>query len=234
MNELSTETGNLQDIRAALGRDLEIGDIVDYSPFNSALAELVPDTSPHWHIVETLPNSERGVAKTLAERRFGVFVPEIDETVIKRGRKIDRARLMFNGYVFVFVWDIMQHLSRIETIPGVARLMHYRSEIRPAVFVDGTEVLPAIYREVPWIIADEIINKVRAVENEMRPLKGFRPDGTPQKAKKRRWSKWVQQLASEENNDIVAVRAWSAFEDGLMTLDAPGRNQTLLRALSLS
>lgn len=231
---MAVEKGNLADVRAALGRDLEVGDIVDYGPFNSAFAELVPDTSPHWHIIETHPSGERTAAAHLVARRFGVFIPEIEETVIKRGRKIDRARLMFNGYIFVFVWDVMSHLSRIEAIPGVARVMHSLIEVRPAIVKDGIEIFPAVVEERPVIISDLIIDEIRAVENKQRPLKAIMTDGGAQPKKKGRWRKWLKQLEDPRDNDIVGVRSWSAFQDGLQTLDSEGRNQTLLKALSLT
>ena len=36
--------------------------------------------------------------------RFGIFVPEIEETIVRRGRAIDRKSLMFTRYIFVFTW----------------------------------------------------------------------------------------------------------------------------------
>jgi hypothetical protein len=235
---MGNEKGNMADVRAALGRDLEIGDIVDYTPFNSALAEMVPNFSPHWHIIETHPNGERTAAAHLVARRFGVFIPEIEDSVVKRGRKFDRTRLMFTGYIFVFVWDVMRHLSRIETIPGVARVMHSLVETRPAVMDERgwAEIYPAEFEERPLVISDLIIDEIRAVENEQRPLKVIMDNGMIQtKKKKGRWRKWLKQLEDPRDNDIVAVRPWSAFQDGLRTaVDNEARNQTLLKALSLT
>lgn len=211
---LASDKGNMADVRAALGRDLEVGDIVDYSPFNPNCAEIVPAVTPRWHIYETHPNQERVAAAHLIARRFGIFLPEIEETTIRRGRKRDITRLMFTGYIFVFVWGLEKHMHRIDAIPGISRIM----------LIDGK----------PAVLGDRIIDEIRAVENKQRPLKAIMSDGTVQTKKKRRWRKWLQQLEDPRNNDIVAVRPWSAFQDSLLTLDGEGRNQTLLKALSLS
>lgn len=235
---LAGEKGNLEDVRAALGRDLEIGDIVDYTPSNPTFAELVPDASPRWHLIETHPNQERTAAAHLVARRFGVFIPEIEEDVVRRGRKYHQTRLMFTGYIFVFVWDIMRHSSRIKAIPGVARIMLSRMETRPAVVVDGQEKYPAVFDDVPAIISDRKIDEIRAVENSKRPLLLTSDEEVTGKRKKkgRRWSKLQKTAAEKErerDNEIIACRAWSPFQDSLLTLDAGGRNQTLLNALSL-
>jgi hypothetical protein len=141
---------------------------------------------------------------------------------------------MFTGYIFVFVWDVMQHLSRIEAIPGIARVMHSLVETRKAVIKDGVEIVPAVFQERPVILSDEIIDKIRIVENIERPLKAVMSETTVVRKKKPRWRKAPKQAAPESDNDIIAVRPWSAFQDSLLSLDTEGRNQTLLTALGLS
>lgn len=200
---MNGKPGNLAEVR----RQLAIGDIVDDCA-SSLSAELLPDITATWHLVETHPSSERKAAEYLIARRFGVYIPEIEETVVRRGRKFDRKSLMFTGYIFVFVWDVLKHQSRIEAVPGVARLM----------LVDG---------ERPAVISDEIIDQIRAVENSKRPIPGF-ANGT---TKKKRWRKSQKE---QDHWEIVSTRAWSPFLDNLNTIDSNGRNQALWKALGLS
>jgi transcription antitermination factor NusG len=219
------EIGNLAQVRREVNGGYNVGDFVDYGAYNPFAAEIVPGITPLWHVIETHPNHERTAAAHLIARRFGVFIPEIEETLIRRGRKIDVTRLMFRGYLFVFVWSIMQHLGRIETCPGVARV----------IFVDDEPDRPRL----PAVISDKKIDEIRAVENSKRPLAGFMVDEDAFVAKKkRRWSKkkkeWYelqrqQQLARD--NEIVACRPWSPFQDSLLNLDNEGRNQAMLSAL---
>jgi transcriptional antiterminator NusG len=191
-------------------------------------AEIVPGVEPHWYVIEVAPNRERTVAAHLIARRFGIFIPETEEVLIRRGRKVDVARLMFTGYVFVFVWDMGRHLGRIESIPGVARIMR-----KPT---SDSEAFGA-----PRIVSDYQIDQIRAVENTKRPLFAAIVEEVEPKKKKRRWRKsrkdakeLASELADERDNDIMLVRSWSPFQDSLMTLDSDGRNGALLNALGLS
>lgn len=178
-----------------------------FMPYDPRNAELVEGVTPKWHVVETFAHCERKVADELVARRFGIFVPESDETIIKRGRKIKRVQLMFPGYVFVFVWDVLEHRARIEAIDGVLQLVLITSPIGP----------------VPAELSDQQIDQIRAVENGERPLPDVRANKKGRRKAKRAF-----------DNDVIAVHPWSAFQDRLLTLDSEGRNQTLRKALGLS
>lgn len=217
--------GNMEQVRAELGRDLQVGDIVDYNG-NPTLAEIVPGRTPQWHVVETHPNRERTAAGHLIARRFGVFLPEKEETVVRRGRKFDQTSLIFRGYIFVFVWDIVEHIDRINSIPGVSRLVYVET-------MGG--------RRLPATLTDEQIDQIRAVENHERPLPAItipeeiiRPKGKGRWTKKQKRLYDLQRQQIEHDNEVVACRPWSAFQDSLLTLDEEGRNQTLRNALGLA
>jgi hypothetical protein len=123
-------------------------------------------------------------------------------------------------------------LSRIQTIPGVARVMHREVRTRAALFNDdGIEIYPAVIEKRPVTLSDLEIDQIRAVENGKRPLKAVAFKGA---RKKGRWRNWIAQLEQEGANDIVSVSAWSPFQQDLAALDSTGRNQTLLKALSLT
>lgn len=216
----------LEALRCERGRDLEIGDVVDYSPNNPTLAEIVPGVMPRWHVIETHPNRERIAAAHLIARRFGVFVPEKDETIVRRGRRIDQTSLMFRGYIFIFVWGINQHFNRIKAVPGFSRIVTTENP-------DGSRK--------PAVLTDEQIDQIRAVENRERPLPAIvMPEHMMVPKKKGRWRKnqkslyYLAQEQLKRDSEVVRCRPWSAFEDGLMTLDSDGRNQTLRTALGLA
>lgn len=214
--------GNMEQVRDELRRDLQIGDVIDYSG-NPTVAQIVPGVIPHWYLIETHPNRERTAAAHLISRRFGVFMPEKEETIVRRGRKLDQVSLMFRGYIFVFVWGMMKHLKRIEAVPGVSRVVFIEVE-------DGAKK--------PGIVTDEQIDQIRAVENQFRPLKEIMVEEIV-KPKRRMTNRQkmlyrLQREQAERDNEIVACRAWSPFQDSLMTLDSDGRNQTLRNALGLA
>jgi transcription antitermination factor NusG len=224
-----TESGNLAQVRRELtSGDLNVGDFVDYGAFNPFAAEIVPGITPKWHLIETRPNHERIAAAHLVARRFGVFIPESELTVVRRGRKYETTRLMFTGYLFIFVWDILKHQRRIESCPGVARIMRRIDE----------------HDHPPAVISDGTIDQIRAVENGERPLPEImlppeisRPKSKKKNKKKyklRKKDKELHAAPAQNDNDIVACYAWSPFQQDLKTLDADGRNQTLRKALGLS
>jgi hypothetical protein len=186
------------------------------APFDRRNAEMVQGVTPCWHVIETYAHREREVVEELSTRRFGVYLPEEQETIVKRGRVVDRVSLMFPGYVFVFVWDVLSHRSRIEAIDGVQRLL---------LDVNG----------IPLFLTDEQIDKIRYCENCARPvvLQTFEvlQDVVPKKRKRRRKPKKQMVLVHDE---VTAVRAWSAFEDAIMTLDSDGRIGALRNLLGVS
>jgi transcription antitermination factor NusG len=216
----------LDDIGPALS-EYRKGEVVGYiDPQDGLSAEIIPGVSPRWHVLETHPNSERVVASHLIARRFGFYIPETEHDIVRRGRKLHVTRLMFTGYVFVFVWDILRHASRLATIPGVARIMRHPPD------EDGQ---PGSY----VTLTDEMINIVRVEENRKRPLPAVMctEEITGQKKKKGRWRrrpKTPQELEAGGANEIVCVRTWDAFRDGIGAVDSGTRNQTLLAALGLS
>lgn len=186
--------------------------------FDERNAELVPDVTPEWHVLEVWPGVEKRIADELALRRFGVYVPQVERKTDDHGRLVDCSpALMFPGYIFVFVWDIDQHRSRIESLPGAIGLLR-----RASGFIVG--------------LKDEDIDLVRRIENVFRPviLEQFTIEVAAPKKKKRRKVKRVFKTVSDE---IVRTRAggWvrGEFDDSIKQLDSQERNQTLLRALGL-
>lgn len=163
-------------------------------------AEIYEGVTPHWHVVMVLPGQERTAAEDLSERRFGVYLPESEHVEIRRGRRREVMRLMIPGYVFVFVWDVDEHLDRIRACDGVRGLL----------FMNGQAL----------IVPDAEINKVRVAENRERPLKGLSSEGhEPSKKPKRCWRKKRKSESSEDvngqDNHIIGVHSWSPFLEEL-------------------
>lgn len=205
------------DVMAELARPVEV--------YGLRNAEIIEGKTPEWHVVEVYASAQVDVADELEKHRFGIYVPEVDETVVRRGRKIDRRVPMFSGYIFVFMWYSDQHWQFITSTPGVMGIV--------------------------GALTDAEIDIVREIENRDRPviidLPSAEPDLEPVPRKrsksKRRWKKQKAlrakaakpKIITEQDlrNEIITTRAWSAFDD-VIELDSEGRNQTLRKALGLS
>jgi transcription antitermination factor NusG len=187
----------------------------------------LPDVSPQWHLIQVYEGAERKVAGALVARRFGIYIPESEETVIVRGRAVDRTALLFPGYIFVFVWNVFHCLDPIESIDGV---------IRVVLDVNGA----------PLPLKDAEIDHIRRIENRQRPIRleqfEIEVDAPPRKTKKKKRARQqTRRVKVRVSDEVVRTRTggWSRgdfddiLDDGLKTLDSPQRNQTLLRALGL-
>jgi len=188
-----------EDARAQMARPVRT-----YDP---RAAQVVPGAEPKWYVIEV---ASRDVEAELVKRRFGIYVPEEDETAIVRGRKIDRRVRMFPGYVFVFMWDADENWSRLANIRGV-------------LVVLGN-------------LTDHEVDKIRYCENCARPVLlqswEVEQDVIPKKCRKRR--RKVKKQIVVVQDEVTKVRAWSAFEDAIMTLDSEGRIGALRNLLGVS
>lgn len=203
------------DFRFIERRALEIAAKFD-SERNERNAEIFPDVTPHWHVATVLPGKERTAADDLSDRCFGVYLPESENTEIRRGRKVDFKRLMVPGYVFVFVWDVDRHVDRIRACDGVRGLL----------FVNGRVA----------IVPDLLIDRIRAVENYYRPLKGLISASDPVKKLKRCWRK--QRRPSEQPQDhdaeVIGVHSYSPYLEDLRTAANDEQTGAFHKALSLA
>ncbi len=121
--------------------------VLPYDPRN---AELLPGV-PAWYVIEVWPNKEMLAKSKLAARQFGIYVPMSADRVVKRGRLVTQSELLFPGYIFAFVWDVLQHRARIEQVEGVNR-----------VILDANGV--------PLALSDDQINFIRGQEDVMQPM----------------------------------------------------------------
>ncbi len=179
--------------------------------------EMAEGIDPAWYVIETFPQCERDVVDELVKLRFGIFVPEIEGTFVRRGLKIDRQCPMFTRYVFVFTWLTDHNYALISSTEGVLRFAS----------ADGLK---------PVAVTDREIDLLRRVENGKRPFEViFDEEAPPPYLSKKARKRWKPKpRVFNPKTDIERVRAWSAFDDGFKALDSEQRNQTLQKALGLA
>lgn len=216
------KAGNLGEVREALRGELQRGQIVDHAGRNDYLAEIAPDARGAWYVVETVPGEDRVAAAWMCARRFGVYLPELKFVEDRKGRKVDVVKLMFPGYLFVFVWDVEAHFTRIVACPGV------RGMLKPG----QGGLIPA---EVP----DAVIDQIRTVENFLRPVALASVADAVQATRKKRPRR--KHYAGEKTDELVVEApsifgsgVWSDFSRAMMALDDGVRNRALRELLGLS
>lgn len=161
---------------------------------------------PKWYVFEIM---SRDVEAELIKRRFGVYVPECEETIIRRGKKVDRRSPLFPGYVLVFMWETDENWSKIVNMRGVIGSV--------------------------GVLSEEDVDQIRLMENCERPitLQYFEETETTVVRKKKRWrkSRKSPRIVSVPD-EIVRTRAWSAFDDIVHNLDGEGRSEALRQMLA--
>lgn len=174
------------------------------------IAELAPEP-PRWHVVACTPSEERIAAAHMIARGFGVYLPMWREIYVSRGRKLDRERLIFPGYLLLFAWRLDQQCGKVTSAPGVAHIL---------MVGDRLAVIP-----------DALVDRIRAEENRLNPLPMIR-DAEARKRPRRGWKRTKREGGNEM--DVIAVRSWSAMQDSNpLGLDESARRSLLLDALEV-
>lgn len=138
--------------------------------FDPRFAQVVAGVDPKWCLAEVYARSAEA---EIAKRRFGLYVPEMRETIVRRGRKVDLRRPMFPGYVLVFMW------------PGGGN----RDRLRACGVMS---VVGALH--------DEEVDLIRAVENKQEFPRSRPKPRYHNRLRARRWEEWLQEIRSLDSD----------------------------------
>ena len=96
-----------------------------FQPFDPRNAE-IGEGVVRWYVVSVF---SRDAELELAKRRFGIYVPATEVTIVSRGRKVDRHHQLVPGYVFVLLWETDANWIRLATTPSVDRILGWVEDI---------------------------------------------------------------------------------------------------------
>lgn len=115
-----------------------------------------------WYVVSIY---SRDAEIELAKRRFGIFVPAVEETIILRGRKVERHVPLVPGYVFVLLWETDANWSRVANTDGVDRILGWvpDKEIDQLRFQEGCEQIDARVRR------KAVVRVIQGARKRQRP-----------------------------------------------------------------
>ena len=146
----STQLSRKTILDIARDAELKIEEIV--SKMNPNQAEITEGAHADWYLVRTYPGDDMRALRWLARRRFGVFRPMQQRRLKRNGeRLVQGLEPVFPGWLFVFCWDARKMRTRIESAPGVMKVLCYPDTDQPVAinqqFVDRLRALSWIYDE---------------------------------------------------------------------------------------
>jgi hypothetical protein len=155
------------------------------------IAEGEPLGEPRWYALTIQPAHEGIAFAHLAARRFGVYLPTINEMVRERGAFRLRHRLILPGYVFIASLGLSGRWRRPLHCPGVTGYV-YRSG------ADRT-------RDEPAPIPQRFIDEVRAEEAwqnaQLDAIHGRAFDPPPAKARSRSGNRRARERQKKRDKD---------------------------------
>jgi transcriptional antiterminator NusG len=128
-----------------------------------------------WCVVSVF---SRDAEAELAKRRFGIFVPAVEETVISRGRKIERHVPLVPGYVFVLLWLTDANWLRVVNTPAVDKIIGWVTdeEIDRLRFFENCEQMDAKQRR------KAVVRVIQGARRRPRPSRRARKTRKQRKA----------------------------------------------------
>jgi transcriptional antiterminator RfaH len=79
----------------------------------------------HWHLAFTKPLAEE-IAKVHLERQgYGVYLPRLQDKMLRRGKWRDRIAALFPRYLFVRLDPLVQSLAPVRSTVGIANLVRF-------------------------------------------------------------------------------------------------------------
>lgn len=112
----------------------------------------VSDAPAKWYLVRTFPGDDGRAMRWLARRRFGVFQAMQQRRAGRNDpRLVQGYEPVFPGWVFVFCWDVEKMRARIESTPGVMKLLCDPATNNPVPidedFIERLRALSWVYNE---------------------------------------------------------------------------------------
>jgi transcriptional antiterminator NusG len=180
-------------------KPVEVTAVVAAEKIEEAPAEQQPEIPPaaveerRWYVIQTLTGNEE-LVKTSIERSvkqfniedkvFNILVPEEDIVEIKSGKRVERKKKMFPGYVFVEMMLNENSWHVIKQTPGVAKFIGNKTRPIPVTDREMQRVLKQLgVREEKIDVYFEKGEAMRIISGPFRGYTGSVEEINPQKGK---------------------------------------------------
>jgi hypothetical protein len=162
-----------------------------------------------WYLVRTLPGDDKRALRWLARRRFGVFQAVQQRCGGPDGDQPVQGYVpVFPGWLFVFCWDVEKMRARIESSPGVMKLLCDPATNKPVPidegFIDRLRALSWVYNEnapharhYSAVRAERQVTRLKPVRNRINKRTRKALDNL--KSALRATGRWEQPLWEEAN-----------------------------------
>ncbi|KPJ68755.1 antitermination protein NusG [candidate division WOR-1 bacterium DG_54_3] len=156
------------------------------------MVEEKPKSEKRWYVIQTFTGHEDRVkhaieqtieSKGLKEKVFQVLVPTEETVEIKGGKRIEKVKKMFPGYVFLEMILDEESWYLIRQTPGVARFIG--TKVRPSAVSDKEmqRVLKQLGKEERLEITFEKGEGVRVISGPFRGYTGTVDEVNAEKGK---------------------------------------------------
>jgi transcriptional antiterminator NusG len=135
----------------------------------------------HWYVIQTLTGQEDKVkqaidqmieSKKLKDKLFQVLVPTEDMVEIKGGKRVEKIRKMFPGYVFLEMVLDDESWFNIRNTPWVARFIGTKTRPTPVSDREMQRVLKQLGKEERLEVTFEKGEAVRVISGPFRGYTG--------------------------------------------------------------
>ncbi|MBU1027103.1 MAG: transcription termination/antitermination protein NusG [Candidatus Margulisbacteria bacterium] len=145
-----------------------------------------------WYVIQTFTGQEERVKhaiehtieiKHLKEKVFQVLVPTEEIVEIKGGKRVEKVKMMFPGYVFLEMILDEESWYLIRQTPGVARFIGNKVKPTPVSGKEMQRVLKQLGKEERLEITFEKGEGVRVISGPFRGYTGTVDEVNPEKGK---------------------------------------------------
>lgn len=82
-----------------------------------------------WYVLTTKPKNEQRASNNLQDQGYEVFLPTVELTKTKSGRRVIKVETLFPSYLFIKANQVDANFNSIRSTPGVANFVRFGAKL---------------------------------------------------------------------------------------------------------
>lgn len=129
---------------------------------------------PFWHVVYTMPRSEKKVAAKLDELLYCYYLPLTQQEKEYKNRKQRVEKPLFPGYIFVHIKPgFRHHITGIKDVICFVRFNNEYAKVKDEE-IDNLKILLANLKDTSGVLVKDLSKTGQLCEIKFGALKGFK------------------------------------------------------------